>query len=685
MKGFLSIIALLIVVPVHSSTKYYLSATGNDKANGISEKTPWKTISKLNSESGKIKPGDMILFKRGDVFYGSVNVLKSGVPAKPILFGAYGSGSDPEITGFITINGWQNSGNGVFSKEVSCESPASIVTVNGVNTPKGCWPDNGGFKTIRTHKGNNQIYDADLKSMPDWTGGEIVFRPYPWVINTFPIIKHSGSELIYKGAGDEPRDGYGYFIQNHPSALNQTGEWSFDNNFLKMFFGTEDPGKFIVRVGTLNYLFKINGRNYITIENLKFTGAITGAIDLTASSNIVIQKCKIEFSGTNAISTNYGGPSQNIKISENKISNSNSSFIKILDQFSFVTINNNQIENTGLLIGMGATNLPGAYTAVYCDAPDCFIENNRIINTGYNGIVFSSKAKNAAIQNNYVNRFCLVADDGGGIYTWIGASGKGSTGQVIRNNIVINAVGSAELGDNEMQANGIYIDDGAENIIIEGNTVANCSGTGIFIHNAHEISILKNTVFNCSKAGQISFVQDHHAPEDLIRNIDMRDNIFCADSSGQKALTYITTADDIALFGKADNNCYVKPFGDSGLIVTQINAWRGRLAKRTLSEWQEYSGQDLNSRVFPGCTHNLKGLLSKGYYKLEPVSGSPKEKYNYIDLNSARLIVNDTHSEKAFSLTEPHIDVRGTKHFNKIKLGPFTSTIIYRLYSDKTN
>lgn len=683
MKVFLSIAAFLFTFPVLSSTKYYLSSGGSDDSNGTSEKTAWRTIGKLNSEFGKIKPGDMILFKRGETFSGTIKVLRSGTTEKPIVFGAYGVGNAPEITGFSTITDWQDNGNGIFSKTVSFESPFNILTINGVNTPKGRWPDKGSFMTIKSHKENSIISDHELRSAPDFTGGEIVFRPYPWIINYFPILKQTTTEIHYPGKGDMPRDGYGYFIQNHTNTLDQTGEWALNDKILKVFFGKEDPSGFVVKAGSIDFLFRLDGISNIMIENLTLTGANKGAIDLTTVSNIVIRNCRIEFTGRNAIITNYGGSSSNIQIYRNEIRNSNSSFIKVLDQFRNVKISDNLVENTGILIGMGDLSSTGAYTAIMCDAPDITVENNRIINTGYNGIVFTSKARNVLIKNNYINTVCLVADDGGGIYTWIGAKGRGSTGQVIKNNIVLNAVGSAELGDNEMQANGIYLDDGAEGILIEGNTVANSSGTGIFIHNGHEITILNNTVFNCSKAGQISFVQDHHAPEDLIRNIEMRDNVFCANSPDQKVLTYLTTSDDIAQFGKADHNYYINPFINGTLIVTQTYAWRGKMIKRNLQSWQEYTRQDANSKEFPVCKSSIKTILSKGYYKLESGSYDKNKNYNYVDINSATLIINDTGREKSYPVKEPLIDAKGISHFSRISLHPFTSVIVYKLQAGK--
>ena len=64
---------------VSSATDYYFSANGDDAADGLSSSTPWKTIAKCNSIFSSLKPGDRILFNRGDTFYGSLKISKSGL------------------------------------------------------------------------------------------------------------------------------------------------------------------------------------------------------------------------------------------------------------------------------------------------------------------------------------------------------------------------------------------------------------------------------------------------------------------------------------------------------------------------------------------------------------------------------------------------------------------------------
>jgi len=53
-----------IISEAWSATYYVNAPNGNDKNDGLSEPSPWKTIAKVNAS--RFYPGDQILFKRGE-------------------------------------------------------------------------------------------------------------------------------------------------------------------------------------------------------------------------------------------------------------------------------------------------------------------------------------------------------------------------------------------------------------------------------------------------------------------------------------------------------------------------------------------------------------------------------------------------------------------------------------------
>jgi len=75
-----------------TGTAYYVSEDGDDKNDGKSPETPWKSLEKVNVAS--IKAGDAVFFNRGDTFRGQIKT-KSGV-----TYSAYGKGDKPNIFGW---------------------------------------------------------------------------------------------------------------------------------------------------------------------------------------------------------------------------------------------------------------------------------------------------------------------------------------------------------------------------------------------------------------------------------------------------------------------------------------------------------------------------------------------------------------------------------------------------------
>jgi len=171
-----------------------------------------------------MKPGDRILFNRGNTFYGTIAVTKSGSAGKPITIGAYGAGADPIITGFTTISGWTNEGNGIYSKVIASEAQTNMVTIDGVNTGMGRYPD-ATYLTYESFSSNISITDNQLVVTPDWNGAEVVIRKNDWTLDRCTITNHSGNVLTYSSLGTNlnATANYGYFIQNDLRCVTNYG------------------------------------------------------------------------------------------------------------------------------------------------------------------------------------------------------------------------------------------------------------------------------------------------------------------------------------------------------------------------------------------------------------------------------------------------------------------------------
>lgn len=89
---------------------YYVDArAGKDGNSGTSEAQAWQGLGFVSSRN--LKPGDRILFKRGEVWKGSLEIYRSGAPGKQISFDAYGTGAKPVLSGVGEVEGWNTESN----------------------------------------------------------------------------------------------------------------------------------------------------------------------------------------------------------------------------------------------------------------------------------------------------------------------------------------------------------------------------------------------------------------------------------------------------------------------------------------------------------------------------------------------------------------------------------------------
>ncbi|MBS1757866.1 MAG: hypothetical protein JSU03_11350, partial [Bacteroidetes bacterium] len=100
---YLLLLLVLFNTTVNATT-YYVSTSGNNSNNGTSPSTPWQNLNKVQNmaNSNSFKPGDNILFKKGDSFTGTIywstiygNNGSSGTATNPITLGTYGTGAKP--------------------------------------------------------------------------------------------------------------------------------------------------------------------------------------------------------------------------------------------------------------------------------------------------------------------------------------------------------------------------------------------------------------------------------------------------------------------------------------------------------------------------------------------------------------------------------------------------------------
>jgi parallel beta-helix repeat protein len=631
------VIVFFSLCSVLSATKYYISSDGDDKNDGKSELTAWKTIEKVNSYFQIFNSGDEILFRRGDTFYGTIYITKSGSSGNNIIIGAYGDGSDPVITGLETLESWTNETGGIWSKSIECESIPKYILINNFGYAMGRYPNNS-FLFYETFNTNLSISDNQLTSNTDWTGAEAVIRKNDWTMDRCIITKHSGPDLHYTslGSASNATRNNGYFFQNDLRTLDNFGEWYYDGAKIYVYFGSEKPDNYIIKIPTIDNLIHNHTYDYLTIENISFIGSGSSAISFENYTDYyTIRNCHFVFSGENAIKlivARYGN------IENNQMLNSVRCGI-FLDSGTDNNIINNTVINSGFL--------PGAdYTGTYCVginsnySDNTIIQYNKIDSSAYNGMSF--RGNNVLVKNNFINNSCLYLNDGAGIYS----TGNKFTNRIIEGNIILNSFGNTSGTYNQTSyAEGIYLDAPSQDIIVKNNTIAFCTRSGIFFHESHDNTCTGNICFDNSQ--QIRFQYGGVHPEDPIRNIILNNNILLAKSNNKIALWAGSSLEDIPAFLKSDNNYYARPVDDDDVFNTYTPSTGSKY--RTLAGWQALTGQDLNSKKSPVAVKDTADI--KFYY-------------------------NASKKDTVINLVQPMLDVKGKSYVNSVTLAPFSSIIL---------
>ena len=644
---YLSFILLLLCLQVHA-TNYYFAATGNNNNTGTSSLQSWATLDKLNSVT--LSPGDHVFLRRGDVFTSPLQINQSGTPSNPIVFNAYGSGSMPVVTAFTTLTNWTNTSGNIWQASLDAGPGLNMLLIGGAPTMRGRYPNadapNNGFLFYESHAGYTSITDNNYPISTNWTGATITMKQKRFQINSDPITSQDGGTFNYPGNSDtmqsEPLDNMGYFIQNHPGTLDQQGEWYYNptSHFVQMYSNV-NPGTLNVQAATKDYCLYAINRNYVTVENISFTGSNISTVFWSQGGYDTLRNCTFNYGGINGLQFKFHN---HTCITGCTIDNTNNKSLEITPDATACTVSNNTIQHSGLIIGYAMREANGnqSRTGIFVSGNGVLVTGNYVKLTGYAGI--SATRDGVVISYNRVDSAVQVLDDAGGIYI-----ADAPIYEVLRqvvHNVVTNCKGSiiGLPGIQYPDGSGIYDDEHGDNALIAYNVVYNCGSYGIFIHDSQYITIIYNKVFGTDKH-QMGIQRDIQQPDVHLVGYRITNNIFVSTSYRTSLETFendifVIRTDgpfsDITGMGIIDSNQLIKPFGQNSNDFIRIAIGSSNDSTYTLSGWQAISGQDLHSKSdysYPPYTLTNVGseLFPAGRFNSN-TSGAVNEKNGYSNL-----------------------------------------------------
>jgi hypothetical protein len=581
---FLFTYLLLLIAAAANAAIFYISNSGSASNNGTSAAAPW-SFSKLQNEIARtsaftINPGDAILFKRGEVFYGAITIGRPGTAAAKIKLAAYGAGAKPVISGFTTVSDWVSLGGNIYesANRVSALGSCWMVVVNNKTRPMARFPnlstsanDNYGFlKADSTSIKDNEHIDllTDLPLSPSMEGALIVAKSERFTIDTGRVIGHigltktSGGPVVYSGIYVDPKynmagkqeKGWGFFFEDRADFIDVAYEWFYNRTTGKFrIMLPTAPANHVVKVASVKDLLFMPGRPYYIIEDIVFEGASQDGVVIRNNTTTAISfnRCEWRYIGNKGIQAE-GSNATNITIDSCAFYDCNNYGIDYSGAGTGWSITHTLIKRIGLDMGMHAVDGQLA-TGVRMGNGVHYFAYNTIDSTG--AISLRWHGAGTIVEKNVFKNFCMTSDDNGAIYS---SNTTLKSGAEIRYNVIIGSrAGQPYAGTNteQFQAYGIYLDDatmgdsaGLNPVKVHHNIVMYAPWGGIYSHNNYSVSVTDNIGFFNERL-QYQIVNDRRVVgtnarvkgsvmDDTTGMMTVKRNIFVAKKSNEFAARY---------------------------------------------------------------------------------------------------------------------------------------------------
>ena len=547
MKRILPLLFWMTILPTYSAKYHFSSSDGVDSrtpAQAGNPATPWASLSKALDI---LQPGDSVLLKRGSNFRQNLRINNSGSAINEIYVGPYGTAAAPIINAAVTIDAsaWGActdpicSGLGIYQAVVGSAAITQLF-IDGLPLTLAREPDQGYFtvRNYRIHSGDPTkgiITGDSISSIKDWQGATLHAR-IKWfnlLYETIDTVHQATKTFIIDKylSAYQADSGGGFFINNKLGALDTPGEWFFKSfgSYGMLYLKTpsgDNPASHKVEGSIDGYNLDLKNTSYVRVEGLRLMYSADDAIDMTGAHHNTLIGNRIDF--PQQMGMDLQG--NDFNVTGNTVNGAMLAGIRLEPPSGLLTrssFRDNTIKNTLQLKRVGKYaffgNTIGGGIAMLIKGDSNFVSRNVVDSSGYGGITFSGRA--TIIEKNRVSNFCMVLDDGAGIYT----EGKipvvsRSQGAIVRNNFVLHSLGTTDGNYVPYtNAHGIYMDDSTRGVTVRDNIVYD-TDVGIYLHNTDSISVLGNTVYG-NKTYQLLLNRDISG-EPMLGNLVQQNMLF---------------------------------------------------------------------------------------------------------------------------------------------------------------
>ncbi|MEA3460591.1 MAG: right-handed parallel beta-helix repeat-containing protein [Bacteroidota bacterium] len=541
------------------SIEIYVSPDGNDAAQG-GKSTPVSSLQRAAELAGE-KAGQVpvtIFLAGGRYALTEALVLgpeNGGTAEAPVQWKAM-PGENPVISGGIPVNIWEEEADGSWSATLpdAYHGTFRSLYVNGSRASRARYPDEGYLRIgkagddLRT---NFYFNEDDIPEIANTQGLELILL-HDWSVTRIPVksvdqkAKHLtavdsiGAYLNFFNLThweEHPR----YFLENVPEFCDQPGEWYADFTDRRIYYRPnpgEKVGECTGMIPVSEKLIVIEGNEEQHAAHISFTGItfehtswqvpahgycgiqacmyterktgkggwskIPAAIELNLADHCSFDQCTIRNTGATGIwiqrncleceiSASHihdiSGNGVCIGEGHDRLVNGESWWkAKPEDASTGNRVKHSLIENCGL-------QFHGA-VGIWCGlVANTVIEHNEIRDLPYTGVSMGwwwtpepTPCRENMVHANHIHHIMTILSDGGGIY---------SLGLQPGSRITDNLIHDVQVNAGRAESNGMFLDEGTKELLIENNIVYDIARSPLRFHKATHPTTVRNNVLVC--------------------------------------------------------------------------------------------------------------------------------------------------------------------------------------------
>lgn len=499
--------------PAPSGTAYYVATNGNDAwsgklaaPNADGTDGPFATLARAQQA---MRAGDVkTTYVREGTYHLSQTLQLTGQDSGTSILGY--PGEQVVLSGGQTVTGFTSEGNGVWSAALGT-APGLDISVGGTRydlASKAAYdpsdPTSGWYFADAAAGGASATalrYHAGDASAADLTVGS--------KIEVFDTERLQNAILDVAGIDDATRtitfktaapfaldEGSTYRLLGNASYVDQVGEYAYraSDGRLVIDAGTNVDGATLnngeVEVARLGTLVRLSGATGVTLQGLTFANTTTtgNALELSGADDNRITGNSFLDVGT-AIHL-AGGSDANL-VAGNYLDQLGVNGV-LLEQSDGNIVTGNQIQRIGQILAFAAGIMGSGISGTE-------ISHNDIDHSARYGISLKDWSATTVNLNNKIldNRVRHTGEetaDSGGIEV-LGRSGL-DTGTLIQGNWVEHTGGLATNGADQWLTDhkgfGIYLDDMASGVTVQGNFLRDTAWASVMIHGGHDNTVTGN-------------------------------------------------------------------------------------------------------------------------------------------------------------------------------------------------